>query len=257
MNIVNSDLQKLQCHAYASPIEASRALIAHMNTQALKKTNGETYCVALSGGSTPDVLFRVWADQFSNSTPWSKFLFFWVDERCVPPSDEASNYGRFKLLLSDYVPQLEEGVNVFRIIGEASPEREALRYSKLVESRVPQIKVKDLNIPQFDMVLLGIGNEGHTSSIFPGQEHLLSVSSSYLPSIHPVTGVRRVAMTGHPMMKAKQTVFLVMGSAKAEILDRIINLKFDCPARRVMSQAFSPELIGDEKAMERIRISIS
>jgi len=227
---------------YSSPLEVARTLIFRMNEQALAKSDEEKYNVALSGGSTPDILFRLWADEYALTTPWEKFRFFWVDERCVPPTDEASNYGRFKVLLSDKVPDLKEGENVFRIIGEADPKAEALRYSELVMQLVQQ----------FDCIILGIGEDGHTSSIFPGQEQLLSASQPYMPSIHPVTGVKRVAMTGKPMMHASQTIFMVTGSGKSNIINRIINDVFDCPSSRVMQQADAPEIIGDNAALESI-----
>jgi 6-phosphogluconolactonase len=242
MNIVNSKLSKLPHHMFSSPLEVARSLIIRMNEQALAKSDKEKYDVALSGGSTPDVLFRLWADEYAQITPWKKFRFFWVDERCVPPTDDASNYGRFKMLLSDNIPDLKEGENVFRIIGEADPKAEALRYSELVTSQVPK----------FDCIILGIGDDGHTSSIFPGQEHLLSASQPYMPSVHPITGIKRVAMTGKPMMHAKQTIFMVTGSGKFNIINRIINEGFDCPASRVMQQAEAPELIGDNAALKDI-----
>ncbi len=232
MNTVNSKLSKLPRHMFNSPLELARTLIFRMNEQALAKSDEEKYNVALSGGSTPDVLFRLWADEYALTTPWEKFRFFWVDERCVPPTDEASNYGRFKFLLSGSIPDLKEGENVFRM----------LRYSELVMQLVQQ----------FDCIILGIGEDAHTSSIFPGQEQLLSASQPYMPSIHPVTGVKRVAMTGKPMMHASQTIFMVTGSGKSNIINRIINDGFDCPASRVMQQADAPELIGDYAALKNI-----
>ena len=242
MNTVNFKLSTLPRHMYSSPLDVARSLITRMNEQALEKSDDEKYDVALSGGSTPDVLFRLWADKYAQTTPWEKFRFFWVDERCVPPTDDASNYGRFKVLLSDKVPDLKEGENVFRIIGEADPKAEALRYSELVTQLVPQ----------FDCIILGIGDDGHTSSIFPGQEHLLSASQPYMPSVHPVTGVKRVAMTGKPMLHAKQTIFMITGSGKSNIINRIINDGFDCPSSRVMQQADASEIIGDNAALESI-----
>ena len=242
MNTANFKLSKLPRHMFNSPLEVARSLIIRMNEQALEKSDDEKYDVALSGGSTPDVLFRLWANEFALRTPWRKFRFFWVDERCVPPTDDASNYGRFKMLLSDNIPDLKEGENVFRIIGEADPKAEALRYSELVTSQVRK----------FDCIILGIGDDGHTSSIFPGQEHLLSASMPYMPSVHPITGIKRVAMTGKPMLHAKQTIFMVTGSGKFNIINRIINEGFDCPASRVMQQAEAPELIGDNAALKDI-----
>jgi 6-phosphogluconolactonase len=242
MNTANFKLSGLPRHLFKSPLEAARSLIIRMNLQVLAKGENEKYDVALSGGTTPDVLFRLWANEYADTTPWQKFRFFWVDERCVPPADDANNYGHFKKFLSDYVSNLKEGENVFRILGEADPESEALRYSVLVTSQVQQ----------FDIVLLGIGPDGHTSSIFPGQEYLLSASQPYMPSVHPITGVRRVAMTGKFMMNAKQTVFMITGGGKADIMSHIFNEGFDCPASRVMQQSQASELIGDYAALGKI-----
>lgn len=110
---------------------------------------------------------------------------YWVDERCVPPEDSDSNYGMMRNLLLGIAPIPYE--NVFRIRGEAKPVKEAVRYSELVKQQLPY----RLGWPEFDIVLLGAGDDGHTSSIFPGQENLLTSTSSYVVSIHPCNGQKR------------------------------------------------------------------
>ena len=104
-------------------------------------------------------------------------------------------------LLLGLTPILYE--NVFRIRGEAKPAKEAVRYSELVRQQVPQKR----GWPEFDIVLLGAGDDGHTSSIFPGQEDLLTSNSIYVVSAHPRNGQKRIAMTGYPIQNARYVIF--------------------------------------------------
>ena len=113
------------------------------------------------------------------------------------PEDPDSNYGLMNLLLLSKVPIPAE--NIHRIHGENDPKREAIRYSQLVKDRVPNKK----GCPEFDVVILGAGEDGHTSSIFPGQEALLTTGQIYVPSIHPQNGLKRVALTGIPILNAR------------------------------------------------------
>ena len=100
--------------------------------------------------------------------------------------------------------------NVFRIRGEEKPVKEAARYSELVDRQVP----KKNGWPEFDIVLFGAGEDGHTSSIFPGQEALLSSDQIYVTSIHPRNGQKRIAMTGFPILTARLVIFLITGKPR-------------------------------------------
>ena len=157
---------------YPSSMETARALILHL-IKIMIDEPGKTFNFAFSGGSTPALMFDLWANEYSDITPWTRMRVYFVDERCVPPENSDSNYGMMRSLLVGVVPIPYE--NVFRIKGEERPEKEAVRYSRMVENNIP---MKD-GWPVFDVVLLGAGGDGHTSSIFPGQESLLSSDKIY------------------------------------------------------------------------------
>ena len=166
---------------FPSSIETSRALILRL-VELMNEEPDRIFNIAVSGGNTPALMFDLWANEYLDITPWNRMKIYWVDERCVPPEDSDSNYGMMRNLLLGIAPIPYE--NVFRIRGEAKPVKEAVRYSELVKQQLPY----RLGWPEFDIVLLGAGDDGHTSSIFPGQENLLTSTSSYVVSIHPCNG---------------------------------------------------------------------
>ncbi|MDD3038894.1 6-phosphogluconolactonase [Bacteroides sp.] len=228
---------------YPSSVEASRKLILHiiniMNEEPVK-----TFNIGLSGGQTPALMFDIWANEYSNVTPWERMRIFWVDERCVPPTDSDSNYGMICSLLLSLVPIPYE--NVFRIYGEMkSPNKEAKRYSELVEQLVPD---KD-GFPEFDIILLGAGVDGHTSSIFPGQEKFLNADAAYVTTVNPINGQKRIAMTGNVIINARWTIFLITGGSKAEVVNEICYSGDVSPAAYVAHHAKNVELFLDEVAI--------
>lgn len=169
-----------------------------------------------------------------------------MDERCVPPEDSDSNYGMMRNLLLGIAPIPYE--NVFRIRGEAKPVKEAVRYSELVKQQLPY----RLGWPEFDIVLLGAGDDGHTSSIFPGQENLLTSTSSYVVSIHPCNGQKRIAMTGYPILNARHVIFLITGKNKADVVEEICNSGDTGPAAYIAHHAQNVELFIDKGAASYI-----
>lgn len=183
----------------------------------LRKHSEKVFRMALSGGASPTVLFDMWANEFAELTPWEKIHFYWVDERCVPASSLESNYGMAKRLLFDPVGVDES--HIHPIIGNNEPHEEAKRYSELVKTELPL----ENGVPVFDFVWLGIGDDGHVSSIFPGQEELLHVSEPYVVSVNPYSNQQRIAMTGNPMIKAVHSWFFVTGKDKADILQKLSN----------------------------------
>lgn len=134
-------------YIFPSSIETARALILHLVKLMLDEPD-RTFCIAFSGGSTPALMFDLWANEYTDITPWERLKVFWVDERCVPPENSDSNYGMMRSLLLSIVPIPYE--NVFRIQGEKNPKKEAARYSKLVMKEVPV----ENEFPVFDVVLL-------------------------------------------------------------------------------------------------------
>ena len=172
--------------------------------------------IALSGGSTPKLLFQILAEEYRHQIRWEQMHFYWGDERCVPPTDEESNYkAAFDLLLKNVV--IPEG-NIHRIHGEADPIKEAKRYSKVIIDNVPFTGGR----PMFDLIILGMGSDGHTASIFPDQMQLLRSEQICEVATHPATGQQRVTLTGRVLNNALQTVFLVTGASKAPIVKTIL-----------------------------------
>ena len=169
--------------------------------------------VCLSGGSTPKLLFQVLADQYSDSIDWSRIHFFWGDERCVAPEDQQSNYGECKKLLLDKINI--PVTNIHRVVGESDPELEAKRYGETIKDHVT---LDQSGLPIFDLIILGMGGDGHTASIFPHQMELLTSKNICEVAVHPDSGQKRVTITGPVINAANFVVFLITGGGKADVL---------------------------------------
>lgn len=180
-------------------------------TERLKKmlSEKERIAMALSGGSTPKSLFDYWAQLPKGEIDWNTICFFWGDERCVPPTDDESNYKMARERLFDFVPVLAG--NIFRIHGETVPEMEAERYGDLIGRELETVD----GIPSFDIIMLGMGDDGHTASIFPHEIRLWESPLNCVAATHPVTKQRRISLSGRVINAAKQVCFLVTGENKA------------------------------------------
>lgn len=201
--------------------------------------------VALSGGSTPKLIFDVLATKYGNQIDWSKIHFYWGDERCVPPTDDQSNFKMtFEHLFSKINVPKE---NIHRVLGENDPQGEAMRYANLLEINLDRVN----SIPQFDLVLLGMGDDGHTASIFPHEIDLWHSEDHCVVAIHPESGQKRVSINGKVINQAKEVVFLVTGSGKAEKVEEIHNQKEDYkkyPASLVIPESGKLIWFMDEEA---------
>ncbi|MGK7395465.1 MAG: 6-phosphogluconolactonase [Candidatus Cyclobacteriaceae bacterium M3_2C_046] len=179
--------------------------------------NDKKLNLALSGGSTPQKIFKHLAENYHNLIDWTKLNLFWVDERCVPPDHADSNYGMTRKLLLEKVNIPPE--QVFRMKGEAEPADEARRYEASISAHVPQ----QYNMPRFDWIWLGMGDDGHTASIFPDQLALFQAASFCEVAIHPVSKQKRITLTGKILNNAAKVSFLVTGNSKAEMIHTILN----------------------------------
>lgn len=176
----------------------------------------ETFSIALSGGSTPKVIFDELATNFADKINWDKVKLFWGDERCVLPTNAESNY---KMTLDHLISKIEiPRKNVHRIKGEHDPEKEAKRYARILEKELTKID----GISQFDLVILGMGDDGHTVSIFPDQIKLWDSKKLCITAVHPVSGQKRITITGKMINNAKAVNFLVTGENKALIVKEIV-----------------------------------
>jgi 6-phosphogluconolactonase len=174
--------------------------------------------VSLSGGSTPKLLFEVLAKEFKESVEWSKVHFFWGDERCVPPTDQESNFGEAeRLFLSKIDIPIE---NIHRVHGEADPADERISYSQTIEENVGR---NENGTPSFDVLLLGMGDDGHTASIFPAEIEFLTSDRICEVATHPLSGQQRITVTGQIINASKHVFFLVTGASKANVLSEIID----------------------------------
>jgi len=177
----------------------------------------ETAHIALSGGSTPKVVFDELAANFQPDIDWHGVHLYWGDERCVAPDDDDSNY---KMTVKHLISKIDiPKKNIHRIKGENEPEYEAKRYSDILEEHLPMVN----DIPQFDMVILGMGDDGHTASIFPHEIELWHADANCVVATHPNSGQQRVSITGKVINNARAVVFLVTGKNKAEKLEAIKN----------------------------------
>jgi len=175
------------------------------------------FAVAISGGSTPLPLYQLLAsEEFCGRLDWEKVHFFWADERCVPREHPDSNYGAAHDILLSRVPL--PAANIHRIQGELPPQQAADAYEEQLH------RFFDKELPVFDQVLLGMGADGHTASLFP--ETLPSMASGRLAA--PVYLARlnshRVTLTLPVINSARRVVFLVAGKDKAPVLREIVGV---------------------------------
>jgi len=204
-------------HIYETPEATALAVAELILTKSKEKTKlSLPFNIALSGGSTPKLLFTLLAEKYADSIPWHFIRLFWVDERCVAPTHPESNFGMTYESLLKHVPIHD--ANIFRVIGEADPQKEAKRYQSLLETQLPLYN----GIPQFDLILLGMGDDGHTASIFPDNLALLDVPESVAVAVHPTSGQKRITLTGRVINVASQVAFLITGASKASVIRQII-----------------------------------
>ena len=177
---------------------------------------GKSFSIALSGGSTPDLLFSMLGGQYAELADWSHVHFFWGDERCVSPDSNESNFGsaNVRFLRKALIPES----NIHRIKGENNPIQEAERYSGEIKSNLP---VRN-GFPVFDLIILGLGEDGHTASIFPSEPELLVSEEICEVATHPVSRQQRVSITGNVINNGECVVFLVTGMKKAEKVSQIL-----------------------------------
>ncbi len=184
--------------------------------------NKKPFHVALSGGSTPKILFDIISKKYAKLIDWSTVHLWWGDERCVPPTDEESNYKMTKERLIDHVSIPEK--NVHRVLGENDPEGEAVRYGQEMKALIPLTN----GLPKFDLIILGMGTDGHTASIFPHEMNLLKEKAICAVGTHPDSGQKRVTLTGSTINNAADVAFLVTGTNKKEKIATILNKEQGC-----------------------------
>lgn len=197
---------------YKDNKDALRAMTDKLVELINRKCESRPFNLALSGGETAKQMFTLWVEEYKEKIDWMSIRFFWVDERCVSPADPESNYGHAKKLLFD--PLHIPADHVHRIHGEVEPGTEAMRYSRLVKEYLP----RHGQLPYFDCIILGIGGDAHTASIFPDTLPLLTDSRNYAVSQHPESCQYRITMTGPLILNDSPLLIPILGSGKANMI---------------------------------------
>ncbi len=207
------------------------------------------FLIVLNGGGTPQRLFQLLASEYREKIDWAHTHIFWGDERCVPPDDAESSYGLARGLLLSKVNVPDE--NIHRIKADLGPDAASRDYANTLSI----FRDPPLEWPHFDLVQLGMGEDGHTASLFPGspidvKEPVLGVTAHY--QNRPA---QRVTLTPPVFNSARMIIFMATGSNKAVTLSRVLSDKYeieDLPAQRIDPKDGRLTWLVDEDAASKL-----
>ena len=213
-----SNIEELSRFAAKSFIELANKAI----------TERGRFLVSLSGGSTPMKLY----ERLANETlDWTSVHFFWGDERCVSVDDPGNTYGQTKKILFDKIG----ATNIHRVKSELEPDSASADYANTLSGFADA----PFDFPRFDLVLLGMGDDGHTASLFPGSPVEIDSPTIAVTAHYQDRPANRVSLTPKVFNQAREVWFLVTGAGKAEVLRQVIkgerNLE-QLPAQRIQPQ---------------------
>ena len=188
------------------------------------------FLVALNGGSTPTRLFELLATDFQGKVNWTQVHAFWGDERCVPPDDPGSSYGQARdtLLSRVLIPE----ANVHRVKGELGPAEASKEYSLTLQ----EFASHPLSWPRFDLVYLGMGEDGHTASLFPGSPVDVSEPTMPVTAHYQDRPANRVTLTPVVFNSTCMVIFMATGEKKAQTLSEVLSGRYNpelYPAQRI------------------------
>ena len=209
------------------------------------------FSFALSGGETPRRLYEILAaSPYRERIHWDEVHIFWSDERCVPEDDPRNNATMARQVLLDYVPIPPDHIHPIRC--DQSPQQAAIQYEK---------ELKDFfstQNPNFHLVLLGLGENGHIASLFPHtpvlNEQVKWVSDAYIKQL----GMYRITFTAPFINQANQVVFLVSGADKAQVLENVLEGPYqphDLPAQLIRPNGEHPIWLVDKAASHKLTIN--
>lgn len=193
------------------------------------------FTIALSGGSTPKSLYNLLATNARNALPWEKMFFFWGDERHVPPTDPESNYGMANEVMLAKVPV--PPANIFRVTAE-NPDAGAAAQAYEQELR-KFFALEPGQFPTFDLILLGLGPDGHTASLFPGTAALEEKSRFVVANWVEKFKTHRITFTLPVLNSARCVAFLISGTDKAPALCAV--LEGDAPGEQYPAKLVRPK----------------
>jgi len=192
--------------------------------------------IAISGGSTPKVAFGLLADHsqpFFQRMPWDKLDLYWVDERTVPPDDPESNFRMTREAMLDHVPLKPEQIH--RMEGELEPEAAASRYESLLRNT---FRLEGAETPRFDLVQLGMGDDGHTASLFPHTDAIHEMGRLVTANKVPQKDTWRITLTWPVINQGSSVFFLIGGKNKADLVKEVFTGQRD--PERLPSQLIWP-----------------
>jgi 6-phosphogluconolactonase len=204
-----------------TPAATARAAAQFFSDVALKAATDRGIArIAISGGTTPKSMFALLADPaeaFLKLVPWDRIELYWVDERCVPPDHAESNFRMTKEALLSKVPLPAERVH--RMEGELDPEVAAARYESVIRNT---FRLEGAETPAFDLILLGMGDDGHTASLFPHTDALNEMSRLVVPNHVPQKDSWRITLTWPVINQGREVAFLIEGEEKAQVLHDVL-----------------------------------
>ncbi len=212
------------------------------------------FLVALNGGSTPTRLFELLASDFRDKVDWNNAHIFWGDERLVPMEDPESSYGQARQLLLNRIPIPEN--NIHAVNGALEPTDAAHDYAETLK----RFAEPPLEFPRFDLVFLGMGEDGHTASLFPGSsleviDPVISVTAQYQDR-----PAQRVTLTPLVFNQARMTVFMITGEKKAHTLAEVLSEHYKpelYPAQRIEPRNGKVIWLIDEDAASKLPVELT
>ena len=189
----------------------------------------DSFSLALSGGSTPEPVYRRLTEEpYRSAIEWPKVRIYFGDERCVPPDSDQSNYHMAQGAMLTRVPISPQ--NVFRMRGEIDPNQAAIEYGRLLKERFED--------GGLDLVLLGMGDDGHTASLFPETEALNETKHRCVANFVPKLNTWRITLTAPFINKSDAVMFMVSGAGKSQRVAEVLEGPLD--PRRLPSQMIHP-----------------
>src|SRR5262245_38235704 len=211
MDVPNNKGQMEVCDSAADVAKRAAELFVKM---ADDRRSAGRFNAALSGGSTPKALFSLLAaPPYIDQVPWDIVNLFWGDERCVPPDHKDSNYRMTKEAMLSRVPLKESQIH--RIEGELDPQAAAEKYSQVLQSFFK-------GLPGFDLVFLGMGDDGHTASLFPGTTALHDNEHTVVANWVEKFKTYRVTLTAKVINNAALVNFLIVGDSKTKVFKEVL-----------------------------------
>ena len=213
MRVAPMTRRRIKVYADRASLDSAAARLVERSARKAIAHRG-VFRLGLAGGSTPRGLYAKLASEPCRSRiDWTRVEIFWGDERCVPPDHADSNFRMANELLISRLDIPKESVH--RIRGELGPERAAKRYAEEL------IAATGEDVPRFDLVLLGMGDDGHMASLFPDTPDLTAERRMVIPTVSPKSPNERVSLSLRTINAARAVVFLVAGESKAEKLAEV------------------------------------